>query len=283
MHIESQDVTPAAEQEEILSDRQKEDFRTIGYTLVPGVLSAEEVSRARSFLTRKFDSGERQPGDESNTLVDVFTRFEELRFLLANEKLVGSLRSLLGDGFVLYPISSAHDSIFGIWHKDTTAPERDGWRFHREPNFKMAQVALYLQDNNEYGGGLTLVPGSQHKRDSSAKRKGDLRSFRNRVARQIDEIRLNRQGVDIPSRAGDLVMFDFRCDHRASRPKCKPEDIPPDERKLALFFPASTNNEHAREYLRFIMSRDYYPHLHGGHEYPPEVRDLAQRQGMTLL
>src|SRR2546423_15575332 len=89
---------------EILSESQKEQFRRDGYTIVPGVLSPEEVSRVRAFLAEQFDSGEHELIDEEGALVDVPTRFEELRFLLTKDRLGRSLHSLLGQGFVPCPV-----------------------------------------------------------------------------------------------------------------------------------------------------------------------------------
>jgi ectoine hydroxylase-related dioxygenase (phytanoyl-CoA dioxygenase family) len=281
MLTDSPNTTSPGAQNTALSESQKEQFRSDGYTVVPGVLSPAEVARTRAFLAAQFDSGEHELIDEEGALVDVLTRFEELRFLLANDRLVGSLRSLLGEEFVLFPISAAHDSVFGIWHKDTTAPERAGLDFHHQPDFLMAQVALYLQDNGEHGGGLRIVPGSHRESDRAAKR-NQSRSLRNRVAHRLEQARCDRRAIDIPSKAGDLLMFDFRLNHKGTPPSGPVQDIPPDHRKFAIYLPCSASNEQARAYQRYLESCDYYTHLHNGHEYPSAVRQLAREQRVTL-
>jgi hypothetical protein len=281
MLTDSQKTTSANGQTAVLSEAQIEQFRTEGYAVVPGVLSPDEVARTRAFLATQFDSGEHELIDEEGALVDVLTRFEELRFLLAKDRLAGALRSLLGEDLVLFPISAAHDSVFGRWHKDTTAPEREGLDFHRQPDFLMAQVAIYLQDNTEYGGGLRIVPASHREPDRAVKR-GQSRSLRDRVARRLEQARCDRRGIDIPSKAGDLLLFDFRLNHKGTPSSCPVADIPPDHRKFAIYLPCSANNAQAWAYQRYLESCDYYHHLRNGHEYPPAMRQLAREQRITL-
>jgi hypothetical protein len=281
----------------MLSDSQKEQFRKDGYAIVPGVLSSDDVARLRTFLADKFDSGEETAADSDRVLPNIFSRYEEVRFLLSHDKLIESLRSLLGENFVLFPISSAHDSHFGGWHKDTTSPERAGLRFHKEPDFLMAQVAIYLQDNDpEYGGGLTIVPGS-HRESDPAAQTGKLveaaervnvsrvttRLERWRTAASEKRRRLDERGFAIPSKAGDLVMFDFRCDHRATPATHNGNGARPEKRKFAIFMPSSTDNKHARTYKQYLVDSNQYPYLNNGDDYPQDVREAARDHHVTLV
>jgi hypothetical protein len=58
-----------------------------------------------------------------------------------------------------------HDSFFGGWHTDTTSPEHRGYTFHLSDDFRVIQCAVYLQPNSDFGGGVTVVPGSHLLRD----------------------------------------------------------------------------------------------------------------------
>jgi hypothetical protein len=77
------------------------------------------------------------------------------------------LRKLLGNDFVVLRECAAHFQGFGGWHKDTTSQEFAGHLFQWSENYLMVEVAYYLQDNDEeYGGGLDVEPGSHRKPDS---------------------------------------------------------------------------------------------------------------------
>ena len=89
------------------------------------------------------------------------------------------------------------------------------------------------------------------------------------------------RGLTIPSKAGDLVIFDFRLDHKASWP-IRPGEVPLEKKKLALFAACTANNEHAQSYLRYIKQRPDYGFLKS-HEYSAAVKDVVQKAGANLL
>jgi hypothetical protein len=269
----------------MLSQLQKSQFAQDGFVVVPNVLTAEQVEQLRSFLTRQFDSPPQFPGDTAKTNAshpavrfDICTRFPELRWLMIHPPLIATLRSILGDDFVLLPEMSAHDSGFGSWHADTGSQERAGHLFHLDPDFLMLEAAFYLQDNGPYGGGLDVIPGSHLERDKSLPEHRDLLT---RTKLTLDVWGVRKAGYSIPSRAGDLVLFDFRIQHRATAPgdRRKAPGVP---RKLAIFFACSRNNAHARRYVDFIRGRADYVYLQG-HEYPEAMLALAREHHLTLL
>jgi hypothetical protein len=192
---------------------------------------------------------------------------------------VAVLRGLLGRDFVFLPESAVHDSGYGGWHKDTGAQERAGLTFHWEPDFRMVQVALYLQDNTPAaGGGLDVIPGSHLRRDQCGefRERGGLRDWLQ--ARLWGAVR--GCAYSVPSAAGDLVLFHYRLDHRATQPAAQP--VPPEHRKLAIFFACSANNRHVRKYIDFIACRPEYHYLKD-HRYPDNLLRAAREQHLTLL
>lgn len=269
----------------VLTEAQLAQFRSDGYTMVPGVISPDEVSRLRVFLQDRFDGQKGVNDGGVGRILDTFFNFEDMApcWSALNDTAVECLRSLLGDGFVIFPACSVHDSGFGIWHKDSTSFEQRGWQFHREPDYLMVQVAIYLQDNGrEYGGGLSVVPGSHRQQRDRAVTVGDPRSLRNRIARRLaNEIR-DRRSVDLPSKAGDLLMFDFRLDHRATKPTCSPASIPSAQRKFALFFPGSANNKHALAYKEYLGNADFWSEAKDW-DYPEGIHKYARSRGITLV
>jgi ectoine hydroxylase-related dioxygenase (phytanoyl-CoA dioxygenase family) len=255
-----------------------------GYLVVPAALSSSEVSGLRLSMDQIFARPATEPGDYDSrpTLgsvrFDVFSRNPQLQWLLARDTVVNAARALLGDDFLILPEMSAHRGGYGDWHKDTTQQEKAGRTFHWSPTFAMVELAFYLQDNGTAGGGLDVVPGSHRKPDRWVAERG----LAERVGASLERRRLlpRRRGISIPSRAGDLVIFDFRLDHKASWPRRgAPSSGQP---KYALFVACSANNSHAREYVDYIRTRPEYVYLRD-HVYPTEMRGIVEASGANLL
>jgi hypothetical protein len=268
---------------------RQEKFERDGFVIVPGVLTSEEVTKLRDFFTALYANELQYPGDNRFTRYDIFSRYPETRAILTKPPVLEALRDLLGDDFALVPESGVQDSRYGWWHKDTSELERDGLFFHKEPDFRMVQCAVYLQDNDEHGGGLDILPGSQHLEDDTAPpRKHTL------LQRIMFKLGLSDPGrlkppraegaYSIPSSAGDMVIFDVRANHMASQPEGRIEDIPAEKRKFGLFFISSANNDHPRSYRAYVADKEHYDYLQGGaHTYPPEFEALASEHRITLI
>jgi len=271
------------------AESRREQLSTDGFVTVPGVLSSDEVAELRQFFTQLFANEPVQPGDNRFTRYDIFSRYPETRFILERRPVLDALRDLLGEDFVLVPESGVQDSRYGWWHKDTSEMERDGVSFHKDEDFRMVQCAIYLQDNDEHGGGLDILPGSHLlPDDTAAPRKHTI------VQRVMFKLGLSDPGrlkppqaegaFSIPSHAGDLVIFDVRANHMASQPNGRIEDIPPEKRKFGLFFICSANNAHPRSYRSYVADKEHYDYLQGGaHTYPAEVEALASEHHFTLI
>jgi hypothetical protein len=267
--------------------------------MVPGVLDQPEVKAVRTKLIDVFDAGVQHRGDVQLTggvegrgggvRHHVLERLPLLRDVVLRPPVVEALRSLLGDDFVFLPETAIHDSRYGHWHKDTTPMERAGVTWHWAPDFEMVTCAIYFQDNDEFGGGLDIVPGSHTEPDSTPP--APKVTFLNRVGNKLGVRALTPKptappaeprGITLPSRAGDLVMFKYHTKHQATQPRsCSVSELPRDKRKIALFFSCSANNEHAVRYVEFV--RGQYRHLSDGHRYSPELLELAAQRGASLI
>jgi hypothetical protein len=267
----------------MITRAQKKSFTSNGYLLVPGVLDQEQVRSLREYLRPKFDTPaeDREKGDLDQAMFDIFSRNPPIRWLLFHQPTQEVLRGLLGDDFVVLRETSAHFELFGGWHKDTTAQERVGQSFQWDRDYLMVEVAYYLQDNSEeFGGGLDVRPGTHRHSDHYATPEKDdssskLRKVRNRVFGAPDE-----KSLSVPSKAGDLVIFDFRLDHQATqRTSTNP---PPDREKLAIFIACSRNTPHVQRYHDYIASRPDYVYLQGGFSYPEDFARDAKAHGISM-
>lgn len=262
---------------------RRAQFERDGFLLIPGVLTQEEVQSLRSLLRPKFlqPKENHHPGDSSQFLFNVFNRYPEMQWLLAKPAANAVLKELLGPDFVVLRESSAHYQLFGAWHKDTTAQEKAGRMFQWEPDYRMVEVGYYLQDNTTvYGGGLDVEVGSHRTADpfvapsagpSFAQRLGQKLGITNRASM--------RNAYSVPSKAGDLVVFDFRINHRAT-PRIKEPEREADE-KIAVFYACSSNTTHVDAYHNYLLSRDDYVYLRD-YQTTHELQTLAASSGLNL-
>ncbi len=296
MQHEAGDTSTATEP--ALTPEQLKHFDEQGYVVIEDVVSEDEVQELRGFFADTLFAGKpKHEGDISVAVLpegrgggvrhDIFARYPELRGVMFNPAALGALRSLLGDDFVFLPEMAAHDSRYGHWHKDTTPMERDGLDFHKQPGFKMVQCAVYFQDNDEYGGGLDVVPGSHTEPDHTPP--APKVTLLDRVRGKLGLVKKagppppeEPNAITIPSKAGDLVIFNVFTNHQATQPRvCGTHEIPPEQRKFAIFFMGAANNEHPHRYVEYIKGQ--YAHLKNGHSYPDDLLELAERNNVNLL
>jgi len=266
----------------MLTKEQKHFFHEAGYLLVPNILARHQVTELREYLRPQFElsSENHHKGDSNQLLFDVFSRHPSLRWLLFHEPALEVLRSLLGENFVVLREAAAHFEMFGGWHKDTTSQERAGETFQWRPDFLMVEVSYYLQDNSEeYGGGLDIQPGSHREPDYfvNPPKTSVLRRVRARLLGAPHE---SKKVISIPSKAGDLVIFHFRANHRAT-PR-KNTNPPPDRQKMVIFTACSTNTQHVQRYHDFIGSRPSYIYLQGEFSYPEDFASEARARNINM-
>jgi hypothetical protein len=271
----------------MLSASQIKSFHDEGYLLVPNALSPVQVKRARECVATLFQNKQgRTQGLTADVYPDIFSRCPEIRWLLLNPRARDILRDLLGEDFVVLRETGAHCQQFGGWHKDTTSQERAGYGFHRSNDYLMVEVAYYLQDNDEvFGGGLDVQPGTHRQPDRYAcvgiaarVRRLALRLL-SALRRTLGFIAAAPRHHTILSKAGDLVIFDFRINHRAT-PSLQ-GNPPPDKVKYAIFIACSRNNQHVARYHDFISKRADYIYL-DGFAYPAELLQSCKENGINL-
>lgn len=250
----------------MLSKEQIDFFNREGYLLIPGILSQAEVAELRKKILDIFESGKWKESEfnTNRVLSDVYNQFPELVEKIITKETIAAVSDLLGDQPVLLPETAIHYQLYSGWHKDTSYQEKDGQSFHLKPGSLLVEAGIYLQDNNEYGGGLTVMPGS-HKTPDNFIQPRETPSIIARVKNKIAPVseeenkKINPHGhqiVDVPSKAGDLIIFNFKTNHRATMPKkVKVSEIPREYRKLSIFNAFGVNNESTREYLDYIKSR----------------------------
>jgi len=246
-------------------------FEREGYVIVKQVIDPQTVQALRSFFLPVFQR------EKTNVLPDAVLQYPQIRNVLKSSKLVQALTTLLGKPFTVPPHSSVECNRFGVFHTDMTGAEMNQETFHKNKAFRMVTVAVYLQDNNEYGGGIRLAPGTHTQPDPYVELTRQKASFRQqfnqsslkRALKKLSRGRLydwdkpfreHEHGVDIQSNAGDAIIWDMRMVHRASPPRVK--GSAPHKEKLAIFFTCGANNSITTQaYMKYTTSLPENAHL----------------------
>ncbi len=228
-----------------------QQFEEDGYVHLHNVIDVQEISELRRILEPEFELR------KVNYLPDAMLEYPQVMQLLENSRLLAVLKDLLGCPFAIPPHCSAEFNRFGVFHTDTTGAEMGGNDFPRKEGFRMVTVAIYLQDNNEFGGGISLVKGSHAKPDpyiemtkSKARQRktfnaSPLRRLLKRITRGLlfdwdKPFRAHPDAFDVPSKIGDVVIWDMRMIHRATPPRVA--GVSPQGKKIAVFFTCGVNN-----------------------------------------
>jgi hypothetical protein len=265
-----------------------------GYVVVPNVLNPQEVQFLRQFFLEKFKNPEKyfEGNDYFEAIFEIFERYEELSWLLFREPAISIVRQLLGNDFVLLRGTSVSYNRYGWWwHKDTSNEERAGHKYHLAPEYRRLIVSYYLQDNHpRYGGGLDVEPGSHHwsdpgfqyptmieKKDPFWKRWLGLSSLEKKMVPDYND-HLVKKRYSIPHKAGDLIIFDVKINHRATQKKV--DQIPIAHEKLAIYTHFSRNNKTVQESNYFTDSA--FKHSMAQREYPSTVKVQAEKIGMNF-
>lgn len=270
---------------------QVEAFQTQGYHLVRNVLSPARVAEVRAFLKTQFD--QRYQDEDlmrTDVLYDFHCAFPELFDTFANSKLVNTLNLLLGQGFVLLPAVHCLRNSFAQLHTDTTTIEALANDWVAKPDFKFVTVGIYLQDCDEQGGGLFVVPGTHRNPDPIVKRRqlsdGKGVPFFSKVLRKLthdrfpnysDYSKYEKGGLNLPTKAGDAAVFSMRILHRGSAAVAERRTS-----KMGLFFHATPPGPYVQDFLRYCDSRKDQNHLRGARNLAP-LQKAAEPFGFTVL
>ena len=285
-------MTATHQKEELsLADRIA-GFRREGYTVFKNVLSQAQSDVFRQKLLAHFEdrvrNNQKSPslGEGQDVLSDYYIFYPEMIDQIYTPEVVQFLTSILGEQFVLMPGSSVIKGLYTPLHKDTQTPAMRGFDFVNKPDFFMVQLALYMQDNFNRDGGLRVYPKSHLKPDKTlrvrkAREAFNKSPFKKRLSKMMGkglsrlffnyDLPKPTGEMDIPSEAGDLIIFDFRLFHCASIPEGgKGNSFNTD--KLGLFNALCGNNLYAPMYLEYLRSRADEP----AYRFMTDLRDPAE-------
>jgi hypothetical protein len=240
-------------------------FDRDGYHLLRPLFSPEEAAAWRERINRIFDlpageAGTRAIDGKTFTLADGVTINEAFWPIIFNERLLATVRSLIGDDIRYTQHSDLHINLpGGRWHRDSACRDfgvGPDWDEHEEP-YRVVRIAIYLSQNADSGSSLVVLPGT-HRRESTTLRREYQTWNRMRTI-------LRRQGQNdlvphwffsgprkvIRTQPGDCVIFDQRLLHAGG---VVSGPLP----KYAIYLSYGLDNRHSRNHRSFFLDRPTY-------------------------
>lgn len=194
-----------------LTPAQVTYFETFGFLRLPG-LFADEAERISRGFEEVFAGGhptidtyeDVHYGGGRQIIVGFVDKSDDLRWLLADERVTGVVTSLLGDGWEYCESDGNLMSCDTAWHCDIFNSPLE--RYH-------IKLFFYLDPVDADSGALRCIPGSNHYDTDYAiglrRRLQDWREVEGRFGVPPDEI----PSWTVPSQPGDLLVGAFRTIH----------------------------------------------------------------------
>ncbi len=280
------------------ADVIRADFHKNGYYLVKGALSRERILEIRSFLLKEFQRKfPNENLDEADVIFNYTGLYPHLLDVITNERIVSTLKIILGEDYVLMPPASCIRNSFWNLHTDVTTMTSQGFAIGERPDFSGVAIGTYLQNSGEQGGGMFVVPGT-HKleKDPLIKQKMRQKGFgippAHRVLRRLtgdrfpnynDYSAYEKGGLDLTHEMGDMLILDMRLLHRGSKPK---PGVKRRETKLGLFNLAAAPGE--SDFIDYWMNYLYSDHYHAARAIKQNrnvgpLKKAAEKVGFTAL
>jgi len=269
----------------ILTQEQIDSYFSTGQLHVKNVYSRESIDKIRALLAQSLEDGtwESAPHYNEGVTTDIFRTMPELIDLIFTEKYIQVFKDLLGSDMVVLPEPAVHRNRFYYWHKDSTFLDEQGETFHWNKDFQAIMAAMYLQDNDEeYGGGLSVVPNTHHDRDPYHKiakmnlaQRAFLKLQKVLGISFFDKLEKNPNLINIQSMKGDIVLIDIRLDHKGTTPIKRRKDYD----KFAYFNFVLDNNKYTADVIRCMRARPsgyFTEYLRHDKELPQALLDKSK-------
>ncbi len=261
-------------------------FRERGYTIVGGLLEAEEVQRLRSQVIETFAEMEQQgrvgtdPGKEGTIrgLDSDLLSIPSLRHVLLDPRLLRVIGELLGGEPVYFGDSSVRFGANGVraWHRDNVdRTRRRGQDWHGF--YPLLRCGLYLQDHSLHSGGLALRPHSHQSKRLlptlpvlAGSKSGELVAWNMRTVHCGEVVRMRGMpGLALNPRVQSLLPAPMR--------------VAEDHKRIVLFMAFGLPSSHLDNYVAYLRTRHYMQRSWSNSRFGSEVWDEAERAGLHML
>lgn len=144
---------------------------------------------------------------------------------------------------------------FGGWHIDAGTEQNNSYL--SKDNYKFVKCGMLLQDNTkEYGGFVDVIPKSHKYHRTRVMGKSPLKIIKQIYASVIIPIKMKFFALMVPAKAGDLVFFDSRLYHQATKPNSVKnyKGLPKNKTKYMFYWDAC-HNDMTQDFLNHSQKR----------------------------
>lgn len=244
-----------------LTDQQLEQFERDGYLFFPGLFSPEEMSVLRSEannIYREFrpEIIREKDGTTPRTSFAAHTYNDAFAKLGRHPRMVAPVRQVLGEDVYMHQFKingkQAFDGDVWQWHQDFGTWHRDDGM----PEARAMNVAVFLDEVNEFNGPLYFIPGSH--REGVVEAGHDLQTtsyplwtLDNAKVREL----AGRRGLVAPhGPPGSMLMFHGCLVHGS------PSNMSPWDRVIIYLSLCAVSNHITRHHRPdYIAHRDFTP------------------------
>ena len=249
-----------------LTPQQLEQFDRTGYLFFPGQFTADEIkvltAEVPALYARREIYNVREKGkDAVRTNFAAHMYSEPFARLARHPRMVEPIRQLFGEDVYMHQFKingkQAFDGDVWQWHQDYGTWKNDDLM----PAERAMNVAIFLDDVNDYNGPLMFIPGS-HKRGVVDARHDltttsyPLWTIDNSLIAQLVERAGGKNGgiVSPKGPAGSMILF-HGCLVHASGSNLSPWD------RVSVYLSLCAVSNHIRRFKRpeYIAHRDFTP------------------------
>jgi ectoine hydroxylase len=249
-----------------LSKEQLAQFDRDGYLFFPGHFNAEETKAMTDAVpelyARREDYNVREKGkDAVRTNFAAHMYSEPFAKLARHPRMIEPVQDLFGEKLYMHQFKINGKMAF----------EGDVWQWHQDygtwlnddmmPTERAMNVAIFLDDVNDYNGPLMFIPGSHKKGVIDAKHDLTTTSYPlwtvdNKLIAQLVERAGGKQGGIVAPKgpAGSMILF-HSCLVHASSANLSPFN------RVAVYLSLCAVSNHIRRHKRpeYIAHRDFTP------------------------
>ncbi len=209
-----------------------ENLKENGFFLIPNVLKKADVKALKDMTIRIFNIY-----GGSAILPTIFLKEKSLTEIFFHKRMKVLLKDIFGcvNKIYFYPNITIRNNLYISWHTDDFFLKKELQDKSALPEFYMFNI--YLQDNSKKKGGGLDIMSETHRLEREQKDK--IISFSDGATYD-----------SIPSKSGDLIVFDYRVIHRGTIPT-----VDSNPNRLALQWTISTSDKWSSIYLAYLFSR----------------------------
>jgi ectoine hydroxylase len=249
-----------------LSEDQRERFARDGYLFFPALFSPEEVKTLTDAVPALYAKREaynvREKGSEAvRTNFAAHLCSEPFARLARHPRMVEPVQDLLGEALYMHQFKingkMAFEGDVWQWHQDYGTWKNDD----AMPTERAMNVAIFLDDVNEFNGPLMFIPGSHRKGVIDAQHDLTTTSYplwtvdHALIAALVERAGGKRGGIVSPQGpAGSMILF-HSCLVHASTSNLSPWN------RVSVYLSLCAVSNHIRRFKRpeYIAHRDFTP------------------------